>query len=287
MALFLCIILNRLCRILGETIVKRVYVLVILILCGAAIIYGNLHWNHKISAQGEDKATVKETEEVKEEPKNANENVDVAAYTSNLSEDLQAKIKNAKDSGEPLELIIYGSDATSEETGAWPDLLTKKLIDTYGEDIFKITVISEGTQTSRDIVNERSYEEVSNVNPDVILFEPFMLKDNDGLIGMENTIENIEIMMDSWKTANKDVTILIQPPNPLYNANFYPSQVNDLKEYVENEGIVYLNHWEKWPELDDPKMEDYLSKVDDQPSQPNGSGNKVWAEYLIEFFIAE
>lgn len=265
---------------IGGIIVKRIVVIITLILCVGTIIFGNLHWKNKIAARGEEVANtvVAKTEPLKE----AEANQDVSVYFSNLPESVQNKIKDAQTSGQPLQFVIYGSNATSVEEGAWPAQLSKQLEDTYGTNVFQVTVISEGEKTSLDVVREKSYKQVSELKPDIVLFEPFMLKDN-GLIGLSNTLDNIETMMDSWKSENDAVTIMIQPPNPLYSANYYPKEVKELQEYAKQNKLTYLNHWEAWPDLEDSKMNDYLT----EESDANDNGNKIWADFLIKYFIAK
>jgi hypothetical protein len=263
---------------IGGIIVKRIVVIITLILCVGAIIFGNLHWKNKITAQGEEVTNTVEAKAVTE----AAANQDVSDYFSNLPESVQNKIKDAQSSGQPLQFVIYGSNATSDEKGAWPAQLTKQLEDTYGTNVFQVSVISEGEKTSLDVVREKSYKQVSELKPDIVLFEPFMLKDN-GLIGVSNTLDNIETMMNSWKSANDAVTIMVQPPNPLYSATYYPKEVKELQEYAKQNNLTYLNHWEAWPDLEDSKMKDYLT----EESNVNENGNKIWADFLIKYFIAK
>ncbi|MGM0876415.1 MAG: SGNH/GDSL hydrolase family protein [Bacillota bacterium] len=261
---------------------EKIFVLVTLIVCGIAIIFGNLHWNNKISAQGKKVTnTVEIVDTAQEMPKDEVKQSEILTYTSNLPEELQEKVKNAASSGKPLQLVIYGSNATSTEEGAWPDLLSKELNATYGENVFEITVLSND-KTTRDLVIEKTYEEINELQPDILLFEPSMLKDN-GLIGIINTLENIQTMVVAWQDANEEMTLMIQPSNPIYSATYYPSEVSQLKDYAEKNDIIYLNHWENWPDLEDAKMEDHLTKS----NEPNKSGNKVWAEYVINYFIAK
>lgn len=257
---------------------KKLFVLVTLIVCGAAIIFGNLHWNNKISAQGEKVTTIKETGSIIEEPKKEEKEI-VSKYSSNLPEGLQEKVNNAASSGEPLKLVIFGATAVE---GAWPNQFSKELKATYGENVFQVTVLSTDNKTTRDVVNDKSYEEINKLQPDILLFEPSMLKDN-GQIGIVNTLNNVQTMIGSWQEANEDMTLMIQPPNPIYSATYYPSEVAQLKDYAEKNNIIYVNHWENWPDLEDIKMEDYLT----EENEANESGNKIWADFLIEYFIAK
>lgn len=269
---------------MGDFIVNRVYVLVILILCGAAIIYGNLHWNHKISAQSGEVTSLNGEKNVDNEQTNKEkekEKLDITKYTSNLPEDIQEKVENSVSSGKPLNLMIFGTHASKEE-GSWFNLLSKGLKETYSDNVIRVTMISTEDKTTLDIVNDKSYEEINELQPDILLFEPSMLKDN-GQIGINNTLKNIQIMIDSWQDANKELTLMIQPPNPLYAAKFYPIEVSQLKDYAVKNKINYINHWENWPGLEDEKMKSYLTKE----NEANSNGNKVWADYLLNYFIAE
>ncbi|WP_338788258.1 hypothetical protein [Metabacillus sp. FJAT-53654] len=254
---------------------KKLLVFLTLILCVAVIIFGNLHWNNKISAQGEKVTSTSKSVPLQEEPEIE---IDVEKYSSNLPKNLQDKVSNATSTGKQLKLVIFG---TSDAKGAWSEQFSKELKTTYGENVFEVTILSTGDKTTRDVIKDQSYEGINELNPDILLFEPSMLKDN-GHIGIENTLDNIQKMVDSWLEANKDMTLMIQPPNPLYAATYYPIEVSQLMAYAEENEMIYLNHWENWPDLDDVEMKDYLTD-----SKANESGNKVWAEYLLNYFVAK
>ena len=276
----------------GGVAVKRLITIGTVVLCGGIIFAGNNHWNNKISAQSEkvtrneDVITTK-TQELqttipKEEPIEEDKK-EKPTYTRNLPKELQEKISNATTTGKPLQFVIYGSKATSQEANAWPDLLGKQLAATYGENVFNITVLSEGDKTSIDVMRSNSYEKVSELKPDLILFEPFMIKDSSSKIATKNRIGSIEKMVATWTAENKEVTIFMQPSNPIAGATYYPNQVAKIAEHAKENNIIYLNHWENWPESKDKKIKDYLTDT----SEPNGSGHKVWAEYLINYFVAK
>lgn len=262
--------------IIGGINVKKIFVIATLSTCGAAIIFGNIHWENKISVYDGKEKIDSAAVITKEE---SNNSIDTYKYSKDLPEPLQKKINDAANTGKPVKLVIYG---TSSEKGAWPDQFSKELKAAYGENLFTVTVLSTGDKTSRDLVNDDSYEEVNELQPDILLFEPSMLKDN-GVVGISNTLENIQTMITSWNTSNKDMTLILQPPNPLYSAILYPKEVAQLQDYAEKNNIIYLNHWENWPNLEDNKMEDYLT----EEGKANENGNKIWSEYLIKYFIAK
>jgi len=272
----MCIILYRNVENWRTHIVKKIMVLVTLIVCGAAIIFGNLHWNEKITAQSEPAEGKAEPVEKVEEKQ---ENSDAETYMANLQEAAQEKIRTAIDSEEPVKLVIYG---TTEVEGTWIDSFKQELTTAYGEGVFDVTAISTGTNTTRDIINDNSYEEINELNPDILLFEAPMLEDN-GDVGITNTLENLEKMYESWQGANENLVLMVQPSQPLYNATYYPSEVKQLETHTEKNKMMYLNHWENWPELDHPDMENYLTENNDV----NEEGFAVWAEYLVEYFVAK
>lgn len=268
------------CRILGDLIVKKLFVLVTLILCVAAIIVGNLHWNQKITAQGEKKTSAKVIKSVREDEKIKANKVDVSKISSNLPIELQDKIKSAQESKVPLSFVIYGS---SEIEGSWSEQFSSELKKAYGEDLFNISILTTGDSTTRELVNSEGYQDVNELKPDILLFEAPMLNDNGDVgFGIDESLDNIQIMIDSWYEANNNLFLMVQPSQPLYGATFYPSEVSQLKDYMEKNDFIYLNHWENWPELNDDAMLEYL-----EDNEVNEEGYKIWADYNVKYFVAE
>lgn len=262
---------------MGVKKLKRFTVVLTLLICVAGIIVGNLHWNNKISAKtGKVTNPKAEVEAVEKKPVEEKEPEFLEA-SKHLPKELQEKIKKSTASNEPINLIIFGS-VESDDT--WSEKIKNEILAHYGENVFNISIVSTGDKTTLDIINDKTYEEL-NSEADVILFEPPMLKDN-GVVGIDNTLENVQTIIDSWKEANNELILMVQPPNPIYGATYYPQEVTQLKDYIESKDIVYLNHWENWPDLNDDKMKDFLTVN----GGPNENGNKVWADYLINYFIA-
>ncbi|WP_226670447.1 SGNH/GDSL hydrolase family protein [Metabacillus litoralis] len=280
---------------------KRLIYTIVLLLCVGSIIAGNIHWNNKLSAQAEmlrepvkvdnveeDKHTEgnlpkEEIEKAAEPEPDKQSHKDLSTYIKHLPKTLQDKIIASSKTGQPLQFVIYGSESSPEENGAWPELFKKQLVETYGEGIFNITVISEGEKTSIDVNRTKSYEKVSELKPDIVLFEPFTISDNTEKIAMKNRFDSIGKVIESWKAVNEEVTIFLQPGNPIYGATYYPKQIDELRVFAEEQNIAYLNHWEKWPDAKDEKLKNYLTAE----SLPNDSGHKVWMEYLSQYFVGK
>ena len=76
----------------------------------------------------------------------------------------------------------------------------------------------------------------------------------------------------------------LQPANPLFQAKYYPLQVEALKNYADRNNITYLNHWDAWPDTQSEEIKKFLIG---EPSTPNETGHKLWADFLVDYFISE
>lgn len=243
---------------------------------------GNLHWQVKTGSKGAAKVlNLVDTSETQPESE-ADPEKQETNYSKNLPTELAAKIKDAQEGGEPVKFVMYGSETTSSEPNAWPILLQNKLKEVYGEQVFEFVILSEKEKTSKEVINESLYKKIIEQAPDLVLLEPFLLKDN-GEIGILNTLLNVETMVAAIRKQNPEATIMLQPPHPLFGAKFYPKEVDEFKKFAEEKEYLYLDHWTNWPKGDDEKLKGYLSA----DKKPNDQGNKAWAEYLIGYFVAE
>lgn len=267
---------------------KKLFISIVIILAFASIIAGKIHWDNKIEAAGnvvKPEITIEKSERGKR-TEDTTEQVtkeDILKYTKNLPEEIVEKIENAIDSKEPVHLAIMGSAATSSNPTGWPALLKKELENTYGVEIFDISIKEIPNTTSTEVVTNKLYQDVIDREPDILLLEPFILYDNGAVIPLSNRLANLTTLLTDFETQLPNLSIIIQPANPLHNATFYPGEVNGLKDFVEKSGYLYLNHWEAWPDPTSPEMADHLI---DGEGMPNELGHQVWAGYLKEFFIS-
>lgn len=176
-------------------------------------------------------------------------------------------------------ITILGSKSIGEGSGSWLELLSTELQSVYGKNLVETKTLSYD-MTSSQFVNQNMGELLKNPG-DLILFEPFTLNDN-GEVGTKDGLENIAFVMKGVKSNNPDSTFILQPPHPLYDTIYYPKDVEELKDYSEEHSIPYLDHWTAWPELDDPEMKEFLAPDNSQPSK---KGHRVWADFLIDYFI--
>lgn len=259
---------------------KNFFAIFIISLCILTMIAGKIHWNYKINAvsgnSGEQQTTPKK------EKQKQSETDKLQALTKHLPKPLKEKIITAKTEKAPLKMLALGSNSTPEGSGTWTSILQKRLDKAYGKGVFEIIVENYGDELSVNIVQQEAYQSALEHHPDIVLFEPFLINDN-GKVAISNTLDSIEIIINKFQEKNKNVTIILQPPNPIHQAVYYPNQVKALEEFAEKHNYIYLHHWDNWPDYNSDEFLDYVN--DD--SLPNTNGHQVWADYLAKYFTGE
>lgn len=261
---------------------KKVFILFLLILCGGVIVYGNLHWKSMTSnADGKSDTAAK-----KEDPKPVtDENSDSVegdekelAAMGNWPKDARALYKEKLESGETFNVVLLGSTEMDSIENGWNDLVTSALEEEYGDTI-SVESLSYDLNTL-DFVREEKYEEVGELQPGLVIFEPFVFQDNGNVL-IEDTLQNIETIREEVKTLSPGASFVLTPPQPIYQPANYEAQVTEIKEFAGDNGIPYIDHWSNWPDVEDEEIKSYLDEV----SSPNEKGHEAWAKGIIEFLI--
>ena len=244
----------------------------VLIACLAA---GKMYWNHQASEQSA-------LRPIKIEDSSYAEGEDVSwkQYAQNLPKSVIEKIEQAEKTQKPMKLVIVGSAPKENVEKTWGTLLKEKLYSTYGENLINTHVYEYTDMTTLEFIKTGTYKQILNENPDVLLFEPFLLNDN-GIVGIDNTLENINIIMSRLKGQNSELVTILQPSAPVYKAENYPNDAKALAGFSKENGYEYLNHWTAWPDYRSKDILKFLAKT---PGQPNDNGEKLWAKYLETYF---
>ncbi|MBT2718153.1 SGNH/GDSL hydrolase family protein [Bacillus sp. ISL-57] len=251
----------------------------IILACVVSLVIGNIHWNDKISD-----ASVSQTEPKSmkgETSKSRPDNEELVKYIGNWPKESKELYKKRLAEGKPFKILMVGSNSLGNEEYNLPDDIADQLKDIYGD-----TVQVDGLLydlMSSQFVLQNKQKDLIEAKADLILFEPFTLKDN-GNVSIEDSLDNITTIIEGVTAANKETQFILQPPNPLYNATYYPNQVKELERYANDKDIPYLNHWSNWPDQASDKMKDVLNE---QRELPNEKGYKIWSLYLEEFFIKQ
>ncbi|WP_374055140.1 SGNH/GDSL hydrolase family protein [Rossellomorea sp. FM04394] len=250
------------------------------IICAGVLVYGNMYWQERTSVSSEEKSTVV-TESASEEKVTDNEK-DVDSLMGNWPEEAQATFKKTVATGNPYKLAIVGSLALGADENGWSEQVKTELTDTY-RDTIEVKIFQYDT-TSLTFVNGENVDEVLEYEPQLVLFEPFALNDNSNGVGGENNQESIQIFERKLKEQNEEAVLILQPTHPIAGATYYPMQIEELKEFAEENGIPYVDHWSAWPVDDEEALGELLVDSQEMPSE---EGHAVWADYLVEYFINE
>ncbi|WP_165389333.1 SGNH/GDSL hydrolase family protein [Fictibacillus sp. BK138] len=259
---------------------RRFITLFIMIACVLSVISGHLYYNNKL----EETAHAAKLE-LGKKPAEKTENKD---STSSSQKADTVHFKNApagiadlynqkKAAGESLSFTIVGSSITSTEEGNWAKLFTEKMMDTYGNDV-KVETTSFGKLTSLELANEQVYTDFIQKKTDVILIEPVLWNDNNG-VSINDTLYILGQMITGVKDTNPEAVVVLQPSNPIYQPQKYAEQVSSIEAFAKEKGIPYINHWEAWPSVDSEDINQYVTEL-----MPNEEGHKLWAEYVYNVF---
>lgn len=258
---------------------KGLYVVIFTLICGLLIIFSYLAWQEQLDSIARPVERVEASEEPEESPsdsaskdpaEDASEvDASFTASLANMDEEVQAVFESRKAAGEKVQLLILASDLVDMGSPSMSELVEQQLQATYGDDleITKQTFNENSiTITEQDLISfDGGY--------DVVLFEPFTLK-NNGEVDIETEHAHITSIVERFRSEVEDVAIVFTPPNPIYNASYYPVQVDALLTFLNEQGYPVIEHWQNWPDPKDEQIKEYL----DENSRPNTEGAALWAQ---------
>ncbi|MFP9130279.1 hypothetical protein [Niallia sp. BSM11] len=257
---------------------KTLIVIVLTLMLAAVLVVGNLHWNSRSSEKTSTPAITNSDTNTEAEPE-----IDTEYYlefAANWPEEAKEQLQKKLNSNETFQIVLLGSDSIGSDTLGLKSNLKEALSEKYEKNVELESIVYENTTT--DYVLNSENEKLVDLKPDMIIFEPFLLNDNN-VVAIPNTISNISSIIEETTVVLPDVTFILQPPNQIYDANLYPMQVTALQEYAHEQNLTYLNHWEVWPAGNDVAVNEYLNA----DARPNESGFKLWSDYLSEYLISE
>jgi hypothetical protein len=254
---------------------KNFLLIILGLICIASLIAGNQYWQDRVS--GTPSAT-EEERPVARSAESEKENLD--ALTANWPVNARKSFKDALKEERAFKLALVGSPALGAGENGWGEQVKEEMMEQFGTAL-DVTIF-ESDSTSADFNESDVYKDAVAFQPDLVLFEPFTLTDNQIGIPYERNHESILSFHDDLKSANSEAVMILQPPYPIVGAVYYPQQVGKLKEFAEENGFTYLDHWETWPS--EEELEAYLIPTQEAP---NEKGHALWADYMIDYFIAE
>ncbi|MBT2730147.1 hypothetical protein J7E63_25150 [Bacillus sp. ISL-75] len=237
---------------------------------------GQSHWNQERQASAKNKP-IKQSSTTKIDDQNSEEQK-LLEFTSNWPTNAVEQFRQSLQADKPFTILFAGSPALGSETdGSFP-LIKEQLLKTFGEQHIKVE-LKTFNSTSTQLLYYKKQTEIADVNADLIILEPFILM-NNGEVLIKDTLENTSKIIDDIKKNKPETAFILQPSFPLYQAEIYPHQVEELKKYAQEKQLTYLDHWSSWPDPNTAEMKDYLLP---DMSAPSEQGNHVWSEYILKF----
>ena len=201
-------------------------------------------------------------------------------YISNWPEQSAEVFKQRLESGEPFKIVLAGSTEIENEKFSLEKALQDSIEETFGSSIELSTITFDATST--EFIAEGNEQELIDLNADMVIFETLTLKDNGEVI-IEDSHENITTIMQAVIDDNPSASFILQPPPPLFSANFYPKQVEELKKFAEGNNIVYLDYWSSFPA---EGTEDRALYFTENQNALNEDGYTLWSDYVENYLIS-
>ncbi|UYZ21804.1 SGNH/GDSL hydrolase family protein [Mesobacillus jeotgali] len=260
---------------------KVLFTTLLAIVCMGVLLWGNIHWTQKTAVSGSNDASPSVTA-TKKAPVEGDPTDSLTQLTENWPTEAAESFEKAIEEKRIYKILLVGSPALGDDQTGWAASTKEQLIAAYGEENMEVEIRTYSL-SSLGFINEDGAEQIANAQADMVLFEPFTLMDN-GEVSVENSLANLQQVMDETLEAKPETAFVLMPPHPIYNAVYYPKQVEALKNYAEENEIPYLDHWQAWPDYQTEEIKDYISSDN---SQPNEQGHEVWSKYVIEYLISK
>jgi len=253
---------------------KATIITLLFILLAIVLIVGNVHW---------DKSKTTSTNNITDSSSKLENSINQDYYISlaeSWPEEAKKQLATAIKNNETYHILLLGSESIGDsDLGLLTDL-RESLSNAYDEYVSLETMVYD--KTSSNFVLSDEIKNLVDKKPNMIIFEPFLLNDNN-VVDINTTLANVSIILEDTTSELPNATLLLQPANPIYNAKLYPNQVAALKDYAESKNITYLDHWKNWPEGNNIEILDFIN----QNGTPNKKGYEIWSNYITDFLVTK
>jgi len=265
---------------------QSVLVIILSVICVSILWFSASTWQEKIRNAG---GTTTQQDEVRQESIVENQTPvqktspvkiisidDLQKLGASLDDKTLEVISTRAEAGEHVQMLIVGSEALTDAADRFATVIS----DTYG-DLIGVDVATFDMTSDRFVAEELESGEIDwKAGYDIILYEPFTLQ-NNGKVVIENEHQHLLAVKELAESAVEDVSFLVTPPQPIYQAGYYLTQVQALEKFTTARGIPYIAHWQNWPDTQSADLQDYL----DDESIPTENGIEAWSDALIAYFI--
>ncbi len=258
--------------------------LILIILCAAGLFYSATVWKSKVHEAAE----TKPSQTVPKEQDSSNKDtaseqpiedvVTKTPTTEGLSKTSDPRMKELFTkkftAEEDVQMLVIGSDSL--------DPVAIRFATAFKETFSDWVTVDSVTAdlTSTEFVAQGLSEIDWSIGYDIVLYEPFTLK-NNGVVVIEREQQDLLAVQKKAMEANDQVLFIVTPPQPIYEANYYQTQIQALKTFTNQEKLMYIDHWSNWPPTNSTDLLNYV----DKERQLTSRGVKVWSDALIHTFL--
>jgi len=254
----------------------------IVVICFATIVFGNISYKEKIEQvkANETSVEIQPSDSTSEKP--ATPFRSYRTFVKNWPNASKQLFKEKYEAGEPFTIFLVGSTAIDNDRFSLIDSLQTEMNEVFGSSVELKSKTYD--MNSTQFIEGNMQDELAELGADMIIFEPLTYEDNK-VGATTKSIEYLATVIEDVTAADENVTFVLQPPPPLYEAVNYPPQVGNLKTFAEENSITYLDYWSNFPEQGDEDRADYFEEGSN--SLLNDEGYAIWVDYVKEFLIHE
>lgn len=190
------------------------------------------------------------------------------------------------DHNRPYRIAALGSSVTagtgaSDPSKSWFSLLVNDLKNVDGHTSISYTNAGFGGYTSGELLSERKVDRIIELRPDMVLFEICVLNDLGEFVPIDETLKNIETVVDLIKEKLPDTKVILLSPNNIIGSG--KTQIGlSLSDYVEGakklakeKNLDFIDVYGEFVSRA-TDLNDYLS----DGIHPNDKGYELWFEFL-------
>lgn len=226
---------------------KKFWLVLVSIVCIAAIVGGNIYWNHRLGRIAKADSALIGSGSVSAGDMSGTNGIaakKVKAQIAKLPRTMQKAAQKALANNGQVRVVMIGS----ENVQALSLLLQQRLDSSFGSLFFKVTAVDLGKSTSLQL-NQAKIESLfqsSNGNPDAVIYTPLLYND-DGKVSTDDTNSVTALLEEKIRLKYPQAAFFISLPNYSANAPYINDRIDQLSTYVKSQNLATLNYLPNWP----------------------------------------
>ncbi|MBP3040853.1 SGNH/GDSL hydrolase family protein [Bacillaceae bacterium Marseille-Q3522] len=268
---------------------KNAIAVILAIACAGLLVFGHLTWKDRTAVSPQPGTAAPSGGNAAAPDGTNGENTAEPAltleesrhFTKNWLAQARQSFETKLLNGNPYKIAVVGSNALGTNDAGLAQVFREQLQSVFKEAI-EVPILTYD-MTSTEYVESGNLDALVQEAADFLILEPFILKDN-GPVTLDETLANLDTIVNTVMEAKPDTVIALQSSYPLYNTSFYLQQEAALQEYATQKKLLYFDHWTAWPDTKDPALDGYVTPNRDAP---NEQGIAVWSAYLLDFFVSK